>query len=163
MENELADVLRWFGMVLGVLLIGFSGSIIQQARKFRAPSAHIYYISISYGVLVIFAIVEQYLRLGSGPSWRIITTGLGFGFGLFAMVSMYRFYQPDNRAKRHSEGSLIRAGEVLDEVEKRLTEEGVENSVEQGVREKLQDIRGAEQDAREVRQDKKESDYNGNH
>lgn len=123
MESEFVDVARWIIMGMGVALIGFSGAIIQMARRFRAPSIHVYLIAISYMILVGHSLVEIHARLGDDFSNRVIVGFFAYGFGWYSMWEMYKFYRPKNRALRHGLIATERAAELLDEVKVQLVEE----------------------------------------
>jgi hypothetical protein len=116
---SIADILRWDIIVEGFVLIGFACAVIQQAKKFRSPPAHVYLIAMSYSVLIGALILEIYGRLGNPWSWRIPAGQFAMKFGLMAMLVMYRHYSPDQRAKRHNAVSDKAAGDLLREADRR--------------------------------------------
>jgi len=77
--------------VLGFACILFAVYVMEQARKFRAPSAHIWLVAASYVVLIGLAMnvadeqVEQV--------WAIFAFLLGIG----SLVTMIRHYRKARR------------------------------------------------------------------
>ncbi len=114
----LADWFRYIALVEGAILAGFAVAVMVEARKFRAPPAHVYAIAVSYGILVIGYMVEISGRLGSEFSWRVLLAVCSFTFGLYAMWVMWEAYKYASRMKRHDKQTVIAANKLMNEAGK---------------------------------------------
>lgn len=108
-----ADWLRWDIIVEGFVLIGFAVAVLSEAKKFRAPPSHVYWITASYSVFIAAFILEIYGRIGTAFSWRVVAGQFSMKFGLIAMLVMYHHYNRSQRILRHNAKSDKIAGDLL--------------------------------------------------
>lgn len=112
----MTDMLRWVVIAEAVYLLGFAGAVIVEARKFKAPPRHVWWIAGSYAILVIGYTLEVWARLGDPIGYRVVVAAFAFSFGILAMWEMWRHYKYEARVIRHRQISERAAHQLRSEL-----------------------------------------------